>query len=124
MPPVTFIGSLCKIHVALCSKIADAHGIEVHNVGSLFIFGHFSDFCCITPEVSRGVQEGPIPRGPNHCGGRITVGAKKSHKCQKHFFQKSTFASERPQVRTWGHQTCFFPQAPSNLVTPLHITIV
>jgi len=42
----------------------------------------------------------------------------------KHVFQNSTFASERPQVRTWGRQTCFFPQAPSNLVTPLHITIV
>jgi len=27
--------------------------------------------------------------------------------------------SERPQVRTWGRQTCFLPWAPSNLVTPL-----
>jgi len=29
------------------------------------------------------------------------------------------FAFERPQVRTWGRQPCFLPQAPSNLVTPL-----
>jgi len=30
--PVTFLGSLCKIHAVLCSKIADVHGIEVHYV--------------------------------------------------------------------------------------------
>ena len=84
MPPVTFIGSLCKIHVVLCSKIADVHGIEVHDVRNLFIFGHFSDFYCITPEVSRGGQGGPIPRGLNHWRG-----AKKSQQCQKHFFFKT-----------------------------------
>jgi len=33
MPPATFVGSLCKIHAVLWSKIADAHEIEVHNVG-------------------------------------------------------------------------------------------
>jgi len=32
MPPVTFVGSLCKIRAILCSKIADIHGIEVHDV--------------------------------------------------------------------------------------------
>jgi len=26
------------------------------------------------------------------------------------------------QVRTWGRQTCFFPRASSNLVTPLNLT--
>jgi len=57
-------------------------------------------------------------------GRRITAGAKKSQQCHKHLFQNSTFTSERPQVRTWGCQTCFFPQAPSNVDTPLHITIV
>ena len=29
--PVTFVGSLCKIHAVLCLKIADVHGIEVHD---------------------------------------------------------------------------------------------
>ena len=53
---------------------------------------------------------------PNHCGGRQT-----SQQCHKYFLQFSTFASERPQVRTWGHQTCFLPRAPSNLVTSLTI---
>jgi len=33
--------------------------------------------------------------------------------------QHDKFASDRPQVRTWGSQTCFLPRAPSNLVTPL-----
>jgi len=40
----------------------------------------------------------------NHCGG-----AEKSRQCHKHFLQYSTFASERPQCRTWGRQTCFLP---------------
>jgi len=29
MLPVTFVGSLCKTHAALCSKIAYVHEIEV-----------------------------------------------------------------------------------------------
>ena len=33
--------------------------------------------------------------------------------------QYSTFASEGPQVRTWGGQTCFLPRAPHSFVTPL-----
>ena len=32
MSPVTFVGSLCTILAILCSKIADVHGIEVHDV--------------------------------------------------------------------------------------------
>jgi len=53
-------------------------------------------------------------------GHQITAGgAEKSQQCRKYLLQYSTFASERPQVRTWGRQTCFWPRAPSNLVTPL-----
>jgi len=33
--------------------------------------------------------------------------------------QYSTFASERPQVRICGRQTCFLARAPFNLVVPL-----
>jgi len=62
-------------------------------------------------------EGGTIPRAPNYCGGA------KSHNNVIALFQNSIFASERPQVRTWGRQTCFLPQAPSTLVTPLHITI-
>ena len=36
-----------------------------------------------------------------------------------YFLQYSKFAFERPQVRTWGRQTCFFPRAPTNLATAL-----
>jgi len=46
---------------------------------------------------------------PNHCGGTI-----KSQQCHKYFLQYGTFASERAQVRTWGRQTSFLPQAPSS----------
>jgi len=54
-------------------------------------------------------------------GCQITAGGwapKSPNKVTSTFFN-STFASERPQVRTWGRQTCFLPRAPSNLVTPL-----
>jgi len=67
---------------------------------------------------------------PNHCGGapnhyggrRITMGG--AEKSRQYFLQYSTFASERHQVRTLGRQTCFLPQAPSNLVTPLVVSYV
>ena len=51
---------------------------------------------------------------------RLTArGVEKAQHCHKCFLQYSTFASERPQVRTWGHQTCLLSRAPSNLVTSL-----
>jgi len=50
----------------------------------------------------------------NDCGDN-----EKSQKCRKYFLQYSEFASERPQLQTWRHQTCFLPRATSNLVTPL-----
>jgi len=46
------------------------------------------------------------------------VCSKTSQQCHKYFLQCSTFASKRPQLRTWGRHTCFLPRAPSNLVTP------
>ena len=67
--------------------------------------------------VTRGAQ---TPSAESLWGRRITaVGAEKSPQCHKYFLQYSAFASERPQVRTWGRQTCFLPRAPSNLVTPV-----
>jgi len=41
------------------------------------------------------------------------VSAKKKS-FRKYFFQYSTFAPRRPQIRTRGRQTCFLPRAPSN----------
>jgi len=32
MLPVTFVGNLYKTHAVLCSKIADVHGTEVHDI--------------------------------------------------------------------------------------------
>ena len=45
--------SLCKIHAELCSKIADVHGIEVHDVWiwKFVYFRNISDFYCITSET-------------------------------------------------------------------------
>jgi len=61
------------------------------------------------PVQLRRLKAGPGPNSP---------GAEKSQPCRKYFLQYSTFASERPEVRTLGHQSCFLPQAPSNLGTP------
>ena len=64
--------------------------------------------------VTNGVKGAPFP------GCRVTVGGtEKSQQCHKCFLQYSAFASERPQFRTREHQTCFLPQAPSNLVASL-----
>jgi len=66
------------------------------------------DFSSLNLDTELGRNErgqwAAIPGAPNHYDA---------------FVPKSTFASERSQVRTWGHQTCFLSGAPSNLVTPL-----
>ena len=55
----------------------------------------------------------------NDCGG-----TEKSQKCHKYFLRYRTFASERPQVRTWGWQICSLPQLPSNLVMSLSCALL
>jgi len=64
--------------------------------------------------TTMGGKGGTITRAPNHYGD-----AETSQQCHKHLLQYTTFVSERPQVRTWGRQTCFLPRAATNLVTPL-----
>jgi len=56
---------------------------------------------------------------PNHCRERriTALGAEKSQQCHMHFLQYSEFASEIPQVRTWGRQTGFL--AGRHLTSPL-----
>jgi len=70
---------------------------------------------------NEGCKGGTIPGAPSHHGGAKSLrgGGEKSKQCHKHFLQSSTFASERPQFRTWGRQTCFLPRSQSNLVTSL-----
>jgi len=88
---------------------------------NLFIFGKFSYFSIFIAH-HQGRNKGG--KGHNSLDAESLRGAKKLQQCHKHFLQYSTFAFKRPQVRTWGRQSCFLPQTPSNLVTPLHITIV
>jgi len=74
-------------------------------------------FCCIQ-RCNEGEQGGRnSPGAESLLGRRITAGALKSPNNVTSTF--SGFASERPQVRTWGRQTCFLSRAPSDLVTPL-----
>jgi len=53
--------------------------------------------------------------------GRRVTGAENPNNVTSTVLQCSTFASEKPQVRIWGRQTCFLPRAPSDLVTPLAV---
>jgi len=66
--------------------------------------------------VTRGGKRKTIPRDPNYCGGRRKVPTMSQ---AGYFLYDSTYASERPQVRTWRRQAWFLPQAPPNPVTPL-----
>ena len=67
-------------------------------------------------QVTRENEEHNAP------GAETLVGAEKFQQCGKYFYQCSTFTTKRPYVQTWGCQTCFLPQAPSNLGTPLYQT--
>jgi len=54
---------------------------------------------------NEGDKGGAIPRAPNHCGGTESLReAPKSPNNVTCTFFNSRFASERLQVRTWGHQ--------------------
>ena len=70
----------------------------------------------VQPEGNQGHNEG---KGGTNTWTWITVGApnhrrgtEKSQQCYKYFLYYSAFASERPQVRTRGRETCFLFQAP------------
>jgi len=79
---------------------------------SLLIFGKFSDFCCITPETDRRGQGAQFP------GRRITAGNQKVTTMTQVLFQNSTFASKRPQVRTWGAKLVSFPRRDLTSLPP------
>jgi len=73
MPPVTFVGSVCKIHAVgvLCSKITDVHVIEVHDVRTwkFVCFRKIFRFLLHnTTDVTRGKRE-TIPWALNLCWG-------------------------------------------------------
>ena len=83
----------------------------------------------IKPAISSVVSRG-VTRGTQFPWRRITIGAanhcrdaETPKKCHKNFLHNSKFPFERGQVRTWGRQTCFLPRAPSNLVTPLVVSV-
>jgi len=92
---------LLKIGIVLCGASDDLHYL-------------FCVWICLQGRTS-GRQRDTIS------GRRTTaVAPKKNQQCHTFFLQYSTFASERPQVRTWGCRICFLPWEPSNLVTILY----
>jgi len=55
--------------------------------------------------------------GTQFPGRQMTAeGAENSQQYHKYCLRYKTCAFGRPQVRTWGRQTCILPRAPSNLV--------
>ena len=68
---------------------------------------------------SEGGKGGTIPRAPNHYGGAEPLRGRRKVPAMSRVFSSSEFASEKPQVLTWGRQTCFFLRAPSSLFAPL-----
>jgi len=85
MPPVTFVGSLCKIHAVLRSKLADVHDVRTWK------FVYFRKIFRFSLHNTRDVTRGA--RGHNSPGAESLRGARKSQKCYRHFFQNSTVAS-------------------------------
>ena len=77
--------------------------------------------------VMTGRKGGTVPRAPDHYRGAeplrereiMSAGNRKIWTILQVLPSIQPCPSERPQVRTWGHQTCFLPRGPSNLVTPL-----
>jgi len=75
----------------------------------------------VTARSNHGRNDGE--QGAQFSGRRVTMRAPKNpNNVTSTVLQCSTFASERPQVRAWGRQTCFLPRAPSDLVTPLAVS--
>jgi len=65
-------------------------------------------FCCTVRGITRGQGGRHSPGTESLWGHQITAeAANKFQQCHKYFVPYSTFVSERPQVRTWGHQTFF-----------------
>ena len=93
MSLVTYVGRLCKIHAVLCSKIADVHRIEVHDVLT-WKFAYFRKMFHFLMNNTRDVTRGG--KGTQFPERRITAGNQKSQQCHKHFFQNSAFVSQRP----------------------------
>jgi len=80
MPPVTFVGSLCKIHALLFSKIPDVHDVRTWK------FVSFQKIFWVllhnTRDVTRGAR-GAIP------GRGITAGGQKVPTMSKALFFKT-----------------------------------
>ena len=110
--PNRFVSTIVKYPV-LCSKIPDVHGIEEHDVRT-WKFVYFQKIFRFLLHNTRDVT-----KGSQILGRRITTGAKKSQQCHNQIFQNGTFASERPQVRTWGrHLTSSLRPCTSRLSLP------
>jgi len=118
MPPVTFVGSLCKIHALLFSKIADVH--DVRSWKSVCFRKIFRFSWRNTRDVTRGA------RGHDSSGAESLREAKKFQQYHEHFFSKQYICFRKPQVRTWSGKfvSCSRRHLTSLRPCTMHITIV
>ena len=98
--------TLCNIHGVLCSKIADVHGIEVHDVRTLK-FVYFQKIFRFLLHTIRDVTKGA--RGHNSPDGESLRGAK-SHNNVIRNFSKQYICLRKTQVRTWGAKLVYCPR--------------
>jgi len=80
---------------------------------NLFIFGKFSDFCCIAPETQRGGQGGTIPLAPNHCGG-----PKSQNNVTSTFFKTVHLLPKELRFEHRGAKPVFYPRRHLTSVRP------
>jgi len=86
-------------------------------IEKLIILGIFPIFIAHHKRRNERGQGGSIPLMPNHCGG------PKSHNVISTFFNTVHLLPQGLRFEHGGAKLVL-PQASSNLVTPLHITIV
>jgi len=114
MPPVTLVGSLWKIHAVWCSKIADVHGIEVHDART-WKFVYFRKIFRFLLNNTRDVTRGE--RGHNPPGAESMLGTKKLQHCHKHFFKTVHLL---PKDLRFEHGGAKLVSCPRRHLTTLH----
>ena len=126
----TFLTSSSKeLNISICCKIRFTFAFPLleyrvksrHKTTASTSYNHAFDWLSrvFYVEIGSSYRRNERGKGDTIPGRRVTMGHRmtaggtaKCQQCHKYFLQYSTFASERPQVRTWGRQTFFLPRAP------------
>jgi len=96
--------SVSNVFIARCYLRSNAQ--NRHPFHHLPFWCSFAVYECMGQGRNEGGKGNSSPVVESPWGPEITAwGAERNQQCHKYFLQYSAFASERPQVRTWGRQT-------------------